>query len=263
MQLIPLSPGKHRPYWRLTLMALVLMASIPSGCADPDWQKQHGDLFTVHPGEERDDFARMVTWIASHDGHISLTEGSVIRWQETDYYRWYSNGTHVVLCCPPRFSETKSELRWLAGSVSSSLVFSDAMRGVYRVGGTYEFPGLDMRPTPASNDGIFGVRFGDDRARLRKLMAEQESDETENNRIASRRYNAGLTNAFDLQHLKGEPGTHVMLNLKDDAVVSYIAVRMPQSPGLAGTDFMDFEPPIRRSGFFVVDKDLVAKGRKQ
>jgi hypothetical protein len=219
-------------------------------------------MFLVHPGRERDDFARLVAWIAAHDGRISLRSGTVVSWQETAYYRLYTNETYLVLCCPPSFCETRSEIRWLAGSIEPNASLSDALRGEYKVGGLYTFPLLDMRSCAASGDGVFGIRFGDDRSNLWQVLAYNDSDLDNRAHISDIDYNKVLVGAFSVQHLRGDLRYQhqIMAYLRDNATVSYITVQMLGSPGLAITDFMDADPPILRRGSFVIDDDLRGQG---
>ena len=154
----------------IVVVALLLLLA---GCASGRRQRDYAQLYRVVPGDEREDFARLVSWIAERDGNVTLPVGGSIHWSETVYYRWYSNETFVILTCPPRFHECRSSIKWVCGSVAP------VIRGVgwtisgdygLRGPGTYDFPGVIMRPETATQDGVFGVRFGDGRDRLLKLQ---------------------------------------------------------------------------------------------
>ncbi len=243
--------------------ALIVLA----GCTSTRRQRDYARLYTVVPGEEREDFGRLASWIAEHDGQITLPIGGTVYWSETAYYRWYSNETFVITTCPPRFHETRSEIRWLCGYVSP------AKRGVgwamtadygLRGPGTYDFFEARMYPENAPLDGVFGVRFGDRRPRLLQVLEWHISDQLEGNRRGARKLASNDSyDLFSIGYLRGYPGTQLSAFLSASREVGILKVRMPNSPGLSGLDFMKEDPPVLRQGSFIVDAELVAKGKRR
>jgi hypothetical protein len=249
------------------LLAAVALLSFFAGCASSRRQRDYARLYRVAPGEEREDFARLASWIADHDGQISLPVGGTLYWAETAYYRWYSNETFVIVTCPPRFHETRSFVRWVSGSVRPvargvgwSLSGDYGLRGP----GTYDFPGITMRPEHAEQDGAFGARFGDKREQLMTLLRWHVSDQPPNNQGAMAGVNKNP--AYDrvaFGWLRGCPKVQMSLFLSPDRRVGIISIRMDNSPSLAGLDFMKEDPPVLRQGSFVVDESLAEKGMRR
>lgn len=249
------------------LLAAVALLSPFAGCVSSRRQRDYARLYRVAPGEEREDFTRLASWIADHDGQITLPVGGTIYWAETAYYRWYSNETFVIVTCPPRFHETRSFIRWVSGSVRPvSRGVGWSLSGDYglRGPGTYDFQGIAMRPEHAEQDGAFGARFGDRRNRLLHLMKWHVSDQPTNNQIVASRVNEDPTNDFfHFGWLRGCPDVQMNLFLSPDRRVGIISIRMPNSPSLAGLDFMKEDPPVLRQGSFVVDESLAEKGMRR
>ncbi len=264
MRPIPLSNGDGRISGVCSGFRMAVVLLLLAGCASNRRQLDYARLYQVVPGEERQDFARLATWIAERDGRITLPVGETIHWAETAYYRWYSNSTFVVLTCPPRFHETRSYVRWASGSVLPvgrgvgwSLAGDYGLRGP----GTYDFPGVDMHPEMAERDGVFGARFGDGRDRLLRLQEWHVSDQPVGNRVVASRLNADQTHdGFHFNWLRGYPGVQMTLFLTQQRRVGIISVRMPNSPSLAGLDFMKEDPPVLRHGSFVIDDTLASMG---
>ncbi len=237
------------------------------GCISSRRQHDFARLYRVVPGEERYDFARLVSWIAERDGQITLPEGKKIHWEETSYYRWYSNETFVILTCPPRFNEGRSFVRWLYGSVEPvRRSVGWALAGEYGLRGpaTYDFPGVRMRPEIGKKDGIFGALFDDGRERLLRLQEWHISDQSLNNQKVAILVNKNPEyDSFNFNWLRGYPNIHMHLHYTQDKRVGLISIRMPESPSLAGLDFMKEDPPVLRQGSFIVDAELADKGKRR
>lgn len=249
-------------------LVTVALLSLVAGCVGSNRQRDYTRLYRIVPGEEREDFARLAAWIADHDGQITLPVGGTIHWAETAYYRWFSNETFVILTCPRRFHESRSFVRWVYGSViPEKRGVGWALSGDYgiRGPGTYDFPGVAMRTDKAQQDGVFGAHFGDGRERLLRLQKWHVSDQPIGNQIVASRLNENPTDdCFVFNWLRGYSAYFDMhLFLTQDRRVGIISIRMPNSPSLAGLDFMKEDPPILRKGSFVVDESLAAKGLRQ
>ena len=248
----------------IVVVALLLLLA---GCASGRRQRDYAQLYRVVPGDEREDFARLVSWIAERDGNVTLPVGESIHWSETVYYRWYSNETFVILTCPPRFHESRSTIEWVCGSVKPvKRGMGWTMSGDYglRGPGTYDYPGVTMRPEQAVQDGVFGIRFGDGRDRLLMLQDWHFSDQPENNKQVALALNGHPEyDCFVFNWLLGYPDIDVWSFLTPDKRVGILHVRTSNSPSLAGLDFMKEDPPVLRQGSFIVDEELAAKGRNR
>ena len=249
----------------VVLISVILL--LLAGCASSRRQRDYAKLYRVVPGEEQEDFARLVSWVAERDGNVTLPVGGRINWAETTYYRWYSNETFVVLTCPPRFHESRSSIKWVCGSVQPvKRGVGWTIAGDYRLRGpgTYDFPGIDLWPEKAVQDGVFGVRFGDGRDRLLKLQEWHVSDQPEvNKRVAAGVNGNPEYDRFGFGWLRGHQDLQMHTYLTHDRRVAILYIQMPSSPTLAGLDFMGEDPPVLRQGSFVVDEELAAKGRKR
>ena len=249
-----------------TILAAAVLLLL-SGCVGIMRQHDYAKLYRVVPGEEHEDFGRLVSWIAARDGNVTLPVGGKIYWAETVYYRWYSNETFVVLTCPPRFHEKRSSIKWVYGSVTPvTRGVGWAMSGDYglRGPGTYDYPGVTMRPEQATQDGVFGIRFGDGRDRLLQLLNWHISDQPEGNRIVAAGVNKfPEVDRFAFGWLRGYPDVQTHAYLTRDRLVGLLYVRMPDSPSLAGLDFMGEDPPVLRQCSFIVDEELAARGRNR
>ena len=241
-----------------------------AGCASSHRQRDYARLYCVVPGEEREDFGRLSSWIAERDGHITLPVRGTIHWGETAYYRWYSNETFVIVTCPPKFHEKRSEIRWLCGSISLPAKATSAMGSAFygdygrRGPGTYDFDGVQMRPWLSPRDGIFGVHFNDRRTELLRIFEWHISDQLEVNQRGARALTShSEDDRFPIGYLRGYPGAQLSIFLSAERRVGLLKVRMPDSPGLAGLDFMKADPPVLRQGSFTVDASLAAKGLRK
>ena len=266
MQLIHRSHGEGVMVLLFFGVLVIAALLVSTGCVGNRRQRDYAKLYRVVQGEEREDFGRLASWIADRDGQITLPVGGSIHWAETAYYRWYSNETFVVMTCPPRFHESRSTIEWVCGSVKPvKRGVGWTMSGDYglRGPGTYDFPGVIMRPETATQDGVFGIRFGDGRDRLLKLQDWHFSDQPENNKQGALALNGHPEyNCFVFNWLLGYPDIDVWSFLTHDKRVGILHVRMSNSPSLAGLDFMKEDPPVLRQDSFIVNDELAAKGRR-
>ena len=250
------------------LLIAVSLLSLVIGCASSRRQRGYARLYRVVPGEEREDFGRLASWIAERDGQITLPIDGTIHWAETAYYRWYSNETFVIVTCPPQFHAARSEIRWLCGTITSpeSAAVGRAIYGEYgrRGPGTFDYDGIAMRPWLAPCDGIFGVRFGERRSRLLQILEWHSSDQLEEYRSSARKLASYAEHDLvSIDRLRRHPGVQLSAFLSREREVGILKVRMPESPGLAGLDFMKEDPPVLRQGSFEVDVSLAAKGLRR
>ncbi len=237
------------------------------GCVNALRQRDYAKLYHIVPREERNDFGRLVSWIAQHDGNITLRTGDTIYWEETAYFRTYSNDVFILLSFPPRFNEMRSSIYWVAGTlhrknngVGVSLFGIPNSRGP----ATYDFPQFKFHPVQSQNDGIFGVNFNDNRPALLKQQERHIKDQHIEYRQRAIELNSHPEfDVFIFNRLYGCPGTQMFTFLDSTRSVVFIQLRMPDAPGLGGLLFAKEDPPVLRQGSFIVDAELAAKGKRR
>jgi hypothetical protein len=99
---------------------------------------------------------------------------------------------------------------------------------------------------------------------LLRILEWHISDQLEANQKGARALTSHSgDDRFPIGDLRGYPGVQLSVFLSGEREAGLLKVRMPDSPGLAGLDFMREAPPVLRQGSFVVDASLAAKGLRK
>ena len=161
--------GCYRGFFLRSPPRLSVAEQIAAGEKDPSKRPEWWPI----QGEESNDFKRVIEYIAIHDGQITLAERTQIHWFDTLYFRCYSNDTYVIVTYPPPFLGDKSRMYWFCGKVVKVLPdegFAFAIEPDYlteedrRQGFLNDkFSCLEFFTPPYQDDGIFSIRFGEQR----------------------------------------------------------------------------------------------------
>lgn len=240
------------------------------------WRHGRNNLWKVNEGGESEDLHRFAEWLSKREGRLSIEKGSTIQWFETQSYRCYSNDTFVLAFCPPRFSEKYADIVWLAGKLDKSEdiisdFFPPSILDEHNIR-TYTYP-KSVLPGPEKcvEDGIYTIRFGDQRENLCNRLLYLDSlsplktvlkDESTGNERLYVEYLLGegqkyYSNSFHLAgpYAMDKYNGHVWCSLTVDGKVFQMQVSIFNSRfGVPDMNAYKYRKlPILRSGSFKVD----------
>ena len=242
---------------------------------------EYGDAseWTPIPGEERNDFARIAKFIATHDGNITLVEGTQIHWFDTFYFRCYSNDTYVIVSYPPPFRSEQSALYWFCGKVVQGhergfafAINGDPPTSEDRANHFFDdrFPCLKFNAILYRSDGIFGVNFGERREVTANrywndevFVARKHINPDSDARL--RGINTLYVNKFYMETEPFKAGGYncnIIYNEKGYAVWMKIE-GYNRKYSMVPLTWDSSPPPILRSGSFTVNATLVKTGRNR